>query len=112
MSGYASLIKKDEPFLHLTPGASVDWDLSKITNAKLILDQNTTINLINQIDGRPHLLQLIQGGVGEYTVIWNTVFWPNGVAPILTIDVGAVDYFSFVSDDARIDGSFWGTDNK
>lgn len=96
----------------LTPGATVVWDMSLVQRAKLTLNQNTVLNVINLQDA-DYSLRLIQGGVGSFTVNWNAAFkWPNGVAPNLSQAPGSLDLMSFSCDGARIDGSFWGTDSK
>jgi hypothetical protein len=79
---------------NVTGTATINWNNSNIQT--LTLTGNTTLTFSNPLSGGIYTLQITQGGAGSYTITWpGSVIWPSGVAPTLSIAVGAVDFISF-----------------
>ena len=60
---------------------------------RLVLTENITMRAPNNpISGQVINIIIRQGGIGAYTISWNSVFkWPSGAAPVLSAAVGATD---------------------
>lgn len=69
------------------------------------LDQNCTITIATLPVGYEGYLELIQGGVGSFTVTWGAnIDWTDGLPPILTTTATKRDLLKFVSNGSRLRG--------
>lgn len=88
----------------LTDGATIDWDMSTESVAKVTLGGNRTLNApTNGSTGQFCSLLVIQDGTGSRTLTWNAVFeFASDTAPTLTTTGGQGDLFVF-----RYNGTKW-----
>lgn len=79
----------------LAAGASVFWNLATQQNAELTLIQNVTFMApLGWKKGRLAMVEIIQGGVGSFTVAWNTTF-KNTAAIVIQTTVGYSNILTF-----------------
>ena len=89
----------------LTDGATISWDVSTSSVAKVTLGGNRTISApSNALDeGQFISLLVIQDGTGSRTLTWNAVYeFASDTAPTLTTTGGKGDLFVF-----RYNGTKW-----
>jgi len=89
----------------LTDGATISWDVSTKSVAKVTLGGNRTLSApSNALDeGQFISLLVIQDGTGSRTLTWNAVYeFASDTAPTLTTTGGKGDLFVF-----RYNGSKW-----
>ena len=89
----------------LTDGATISWDVSTSSVAKVTLGGNRTLsapsNALN--NGQFISLLVIQDGTGSRTLTWNAVYeFASDTAPTLTTTGGKGDLFVF-----RYNGTKW-----
>ena len=79
----------------LTPGATVDVDVSVATAFTLTPDQNFTLNApTNPSNGMVRNFVFTQGAT-PYVITWNAAYqFPGGTEPALTAAANAVDFMS------------------
>lgn len=81
----------------LTDGATVSWDMSLGTTAKVTLGGNRTLSISNAVAGEEYFLTVIQDGTGSRTLTlpagWKVVNGGGG-AVVLTTTAGAHDIIS------------------
>ncbi len=83
----------------------IDWHVGNIQ--RMTLTAATTPTFTNPTGPAFLSIEVVQGGVGSFTVTWpSTVRWPGGVAPTLSTAVGAVDIVDFRWNGTNYDGSF------
>ena len=91
------LISYQKPTI-LIDGSIVNWDISKAYNAKLILTANRTLKLIGLHEGDYGTLEVIQGGIGSYTLTLpnNSKVGSGGTGIIiLSTAISSIDIVSF-----------------
>ena len=89
----------------LTDGATISWDVSTSSVAKVTLGGNRTLSApSNALDeGQFISLLVIQDGTGSRTLTWNAVYeFASDTAPTLTTTGGKGDLFVF-----RYNGTKW-----
>ena len=88
----------------LTDGATINWDMSDESVAKVTLGGNRTIAApTNGSTGQFASLLVIQDGTGSRTLTWNAVYeFASDTAPTLSTDGGKADLFVF-----RYNGTKW-----
>ena len=88
----------------LTDGATVAWDMSTQSVAKVTLGGNRALSApSNGSTGQFASLLVIQDGTGSRTLIWNAVYeFKDDTAPTLTTTASKGDLFVF-----RYNGSKW-----
>jgi hypothetical protein len=88
----------------LTDGATISWNMSTQSVAKVTLGGNRTLAApTNGSTGQFCSLNVIQDGTGSRTLTWNAVFeFKDDTAPTLTTTGGKGDIFVF-----RYNGSKW-----
>ena len=88
----------------LTDGATISWDVSTESVAKVTLAGNRTISSpSNSSTGQFASLLVIQDGTGSRTLTWNAVYeFKDDTAPTLTTTASKGDLFVF-----RYNGSKW-----
>jgi hypothetical protein len=88
----------------LTDGATINWDMSTQSVAKVTLGGNRTIAApTNGSTGQFASLLVIQDGTGSRTLTWNAVYeFASDTAPTLSTDGGKADLFVF-----RYNGTKW-----
>ncbi len=97
-------------FQTLTDAATVAWDASKGTNAKVTVSTSRTIGLpTNLHTGQIYTIQVIQPGAGEgeggysrATITWNAIFNFTGGTASGTNGADAVDMWTFVYDGTKL----------
>lgn len=76
------------------------WDLSSSDWATITLTTNSTLVFSNLRAGH-FMLRIIMGGSGSNLLTWpSEIHWPDGIPPIPTPDIGALDIVTFFSPDA------------
>jgi len=91
------LITYQKPTI-LIDGSIVSWDVSRAYNAKLTLTANRTLKLIGLSEGDYGTLEVIQGGIGSYTLtLPSNSKVGTGGAGVLTLSTAAtsIDIVSF-----------------
>ena len=88
----------------LTDGATINWDMSTQSVAKVTLGGNRTLAAAsNGSTGQFASLLVIQDGTGSRTLTWNAVYeFKDDTAPTLTTTASKGDLFVF-----RYNGSKW-----
>ena len=88
----------------LTDGATINWDMSTQSVAKVTLGGNRTLAApSNSSTGQFCSINVIQDGTGGRTLTWNAVFeFADDTAPTLTSTASKGDLFVF-----RYNGSKW-----
>ena len=88
----------------LTDGATISWDMSDESVAKVTLGGNRTLNApTNGSTGQFCSLLVIQDGTGSRTLTWNSTFeFASDTAPTLSTTGGLGDLFVF-----RYNGTKW-----
>ena len=88
----------------LTDGATINWDMSTQSVAKVTLGGNRTLAApSNSSTGQFCSINVIQDGTGSRTLTWNAVFeFADDTAPTLTSTASKGDLFVF-----RYNGSKW-----
>jgi len=88
----------------LTDGATINWDMSTQSVAKVTLGGNRTLAApTNGSTGQFASLLVIQDGTGSRTLTWNAVYeFASDTAPTLTTTGGQGDLFVF-----RYNGTKW-----
>jgi len=88
----------------LTDGATISWNMSTQSVAKVTLGGNRTLSApTNGSTGQFASLLVIQDGTGSRTLTWNAVYeFASDTAPTLTTTGGKGDLFVF-----RYNGSKW-----
>jgi len=88
----------------LTDGATISWDMSTQSVAKVTLGGNRTLSApTNSSTGQFCSLNVIQDSTGSRTLTWNAVFeFASDTAPTLTTTGSKGDLFVF-----RYNGSKW-----
>jgi hypothetical protein len=86
--------------------ATIDWNDGN--NQKIDLTSSiTSLTLSNPIEGANYMLEIVQGGVGSYTITWPaSIKWMNASAPTLSTTVGNIDVVSFFYDGTNYLGTF------
>jgi hypothetical protein len=85
--------------------STIDWSLSN-SFWKFLPNSATTFNFTNQAEGQSIKVLLSSGG-GSCTVNWGTVYWPNGVKPVILTTAGSTDLYIFHRINAITVGTFW-----
>ena len=81
----------------------IDWTVGN--RQKITLTANCTYTFVNPLGPCPLTLKIVQGGIGNYTIIWPiSVKWVNNTAHVLLTAVGATDILSFYFDGT----TYWG----
>jgi len=91
----------------ILPFPSPIWDIDHSINAQITLTTNTSLNIINIVDGDKGTLQVIQGGTGSYglTLPANSIVENGGSGVVvLSTAVGSKDLLSFYYDGTNY---FW-----
>jgi hypothetical protein len=89
----------------LTDGATISWDVSTQSVAKVTLGGNRTLSAPSNALGAGQFISLlvIQDGTGSRTLTWNAVYeFASDTAPTLTTTGGKGDLFVF-----RYNGTKW-----
>jgi hypothetical protein len=89
----------------LTDGATISWDVSTKSVAKVTLGGNRTLSAPSNALGAGQFISLlvIQDGTGSRTLTWNAVYeFASDTAPTLTTTGGKGDLFVF-----RYNGTKW-----
>lgn len=89
----------------LTDGATISWDVSTKSVAKVTLGGNRTISAPSNAIGTGQFVSLlvIQDGTGSRTLTWNAVYeFASDTAPTLTTTASKGDLFVF-----RYNGTKW-----
>jgi hypothetical protein len=104
VSGVLKADKGYVPEATLTDGATINWDMSDESVAKVTLGGNRTIAApTNGSTGQFASLLVIQDGTGSRTLTWNAVYeFASDTAPTLSTDGGKADLFVF-----RYNGTKW-----
>lgn len=77
---------------------AIDWDTTRV--ATVTLTGNSTATFSNTAPGKSITVEIVQGGLGTYTMGWPAaVKWPGGTEPVVTTGVGAIDIFVFYARD-------------
>jgi hypothetical protein len=86
--------------------ATINWDDGN--NQKIDLSSSiTSLTLSNPIEGGNYMLEIVQGGVGSYTITWPaSIKWQNATSPTLSTAVGKIDVVSFFYDGTNYLGTF------
>jgi len=94
----------------LTDGASIAWDLSLGAMATVTLTDNRALaNPTNLVNGASYILIVKQDGVGGRTLSYGDKYkFPDGIDPVLSTGINAVDMIAFLSDGTNMYGSFLG----
>ena len=84
----------------LTDWTNISWDLESNQVCKVTLAWNRTLdNPTNMVDWATYILRVIQDSTWSRTLAyWTAYKFPWGTAPILTVDINAVDFLTFISD--------------
>jgi hypothetical protein len=93
------------PEATLTDGATISWDVSTKSVAKVTLGGNRTLSAPSNSAGAGQFVSLlvIQDGTGSRTLTWNAVYeFASDTAPTLTTTGGKGDLFVF-----RYNGTKW-----
>ena len=104
VSGVLKADKGYVPEATLTDGATISWNMSTQSVAKVTLGGNRTIAApTNGSSGQFASLLVIQDGTGSRTLTWNAVYeFASDTAPTLSTDGGKADLFVF-----RYNGTKW-----
>ena len=104
VSGVLKADKGYVPEATLTDGATINWDMSDESVAKVTLGGNRTLAApTNGSTGQFCSINVIQDGTGGRTLTWNSVFeFADDTAPTLTSTASKGDLFVF-----RYNGSKW-----
>src|SRR6056300_248264 len=104
VSGVLKADKGYVPEATLTDGATISWNMSTQSVAKVTLGGNRTIAApTNGSTGQFASLLVIQDGTGSRTLTWNAVYeFASDTAPTLSTDGGKADLFVF-----RYNGTKW-----
>src|SRR6056300_20012 len=104
VSGVLKADKGYVPEATLTDGATISWNMSTQSVAKITLGGNRTIAApTNGSTGQFASLLVIQDGTGSRTLTWNAVYeFASDTAPTLSTDGGKADLFVF-----RYNGTKW-----
>ena len=104
VSGVLKADKGYVPEATLTDGATINWDMSDESVAKVTLGGNRTLAApTNGSTGQFCSINVIQDGTGGRTLTWNAVFeFADDTAPTLTSTASKGDLFVF-----RYNGSKW-----
>ena len=99
--------------MQTTTGSTIAWNLNTQQVYAVTLTgtaTNTLANPTNMVAGGTYVLELIQGGTGSNIIsTWGNAYkFPNGVKPILSTAINAVDYITFISDGTYMYGVFQG----
>ena len=89
----------------LTDGATISWDVSSKSVAKVTLGGNRTISAPSSVLGAGQFISLlvIQDGTGSRTLTWNAVYeFKDDTAPTLSTTASKGDLFVF-----RYNGTKW-----
>ena len=86
------------PAFALTPGTTIDIDLSQGNNFTVTLAENSAFTISNPVDGAPVTLRVVQDGGGSNVPTFSTAFhFPGGVTPTFTGTGGGIDRMRFVT---------------
>ena len=104
VSGVLKADKGYVPEATLTDGATISWNMSTQSVAKVTLGGNRTIAApTNGSTGQFASILVIQDGTGGRTITWNAVYeFASDTAPTLTATGGLGDLFVF-----RYNGTKW-----
>src|SRR6056300_202917 len=104
VSGVLKADKGYVPEATLTDGATISWNMSTQSVAKVTLGGNRTLAApTNGSTGQFCSLNVIQDGTGSRTLTWNAVYeFASDTAPTLSTDGGKADLFVF-----RYNGTKW-----
>ena len=94
----------------LTDAASITWDLSLGAMATVTLGGNRALaNPTNLVNGASYILIIKQDGTGGRTLSFGSTYkFADGVDPVLSTGINAVDLIAFLSDGTSLYGSFLG----
>jgi hypothetical protein len=91
----------------LSDASTIAWNIASGRVATVTIGASRTMGAPTNLKVGTYILNVIQGGSGNYNLTWNAAFkWTAGVAPTLSTAVGARDIFSFFSDGTSLYGSF------
>jgi len=91
----------------LTDAATIAWDTNSGRIATVTLGASRNMGAPTNAKVGTYILHVIQGGIGNYSITWNSVFkWPAGVAPTLSTAVGRRDIFTFIHDGTNFYGTY------
>lgn len=81
----------------LTDAATVSWDVSKGSDAKLTLGGSRTLAApSNLVEGRDYFLTVVQDGTGSRTITWNAAYdFGTAGSPTLTTTASKADWLWF-----------------
>lgn len=90
----------------LTDGTNIAWNLNTQQVAEVELGGNRTLlNPTNMADGGTYILRVSQDIVGSRTLAYGSAYkWANGIVPVLSTTVGAIDIITFTSDGVSMFG--------
>jgi hypothetical protein len=86
--------------------ATVNWDDGNNQKIDLMISI-TSLTLSNPIEGANYMLEIVQGGVGSYTITWPaSIKWAFNSPPTLTTTVGGIDVINLFYDGTNYLGTF------
>jgi len=100
-------VAKNGKTILTSSSGQVNWVGNEGNMFEITLTEDTVLNNPSSpVDNAPYTFRVKQDGSGLHTLTFGSNFrFAGGNAPSVTLDVNAVDYFSFVVDGSNIDGS-------
>jgi hypothetical protein len=80
---------------------AITIDLANGTVQIITLTGNCTITMPTVNPGKSFIMLLKQDAIGNRTVTWSTVAWPNATTPTITSTASKQDIYSFFCDSSR-----------